>query len=46
MFATNPDLHARIMLTGRRLVHYLTLDDLKAINDRIANEPEIKCKWN
>lgn len=46
MFATNPGLHARIMLTGRRLVHYLEPEDLAQLNARVANEPEVRCRWN
>lgn len=46
MFATNPGLHARVMLTGRRLIHYLEAEDLAQLNARVANEPEVRCRWN
>jgi len=46
LFATNPDLHARIMLQGRRLVHYLEPSDLAALKQRVKDEPEMKCIWN
>lgn len=46
MFATNPALHARVMLTGRRLVHYLEPGDLATLEDRVKDEPEMKSRWN
>ncbi len=46
MFATNPGLHARVMLEGRRLVHYITPEDLATLQAKVKDEPEIKCRWN
>ncbi|MBA7618485.1 hypothetical protein ES703_25812 [subsurface metagenome] len=46
LFATNPGLHARVMLTGRRFVHYIELKDLAELHARVADQPEIKCILN
>lgn len=46
MFTRNPRLHAHVLLTGRPLVHYVDLVDLSDLKDAVADEPEMKCRWN
>lgn len=47
MFTRNPDLHARVILQGQHFIHYINLDeDLAELQARVADEPEMKCRWN
>lgn len=44
--SANPNLHTRIMLQGKRGVHYLMPEDLADLESCVADQPEIRCKWN
>ena len=46
LIENNPNLHALVMLKGRRLAHYLEMEDLANVAARATDQPEIKCKWN
>jgi hypothetical protein len=41
-----PALHTRLILTGQRYVEYWLMEDLLALQEDVANEPEMQCRWN
>ena len=46
ILAKNPKLHTWIILRGKRGVHYVMAEDMAELESRVADEPEMRCKWN
>ena len=46
LFASDSRFHAVAMLTGQPLIDYIDLVELSDLRDDVADEPEMRCRWN